>query len=83
MAERVVLELKEKLGGLAALTDNHGYLDSPSQSSQWSELAEALIGLGFADERVRNVIRLLRSDGHDDLPLDQLLKKALQKIHSC
>lgn len=83
MAERIILELKDKL---AAQVTVHEWTSGASDTdlSLWKDLTEALVGLGFSDQKIRNVITLLRSEHIDEpLGLNQLLKLALQKIKSC
>lgn len=82
MAERIILELGEKLSDQVGLTELPG--GGGKRSSVWGDLTHALSGLGFADTRIRNVVRLLQSECASEVPaLDELIKMALQKINSC
>ena len=81
MAERIVLELSEKLGGLVGLELGSAHT---VVGSIWGDLVDALTGLGFPEPKIKNVIRLLQSEYVDNQPpLDQLVKTALQKINAC
>ncbi len=83
MAERMILELKDKLAG-AVKTHEWGAVGGEADGVVWRELTEALSGLGFPDSSVRNVITLLRQELSGQTPaLDRLLKRALQKIKNC
>lgn len=83
MAERMVLELKDKLGGVVK-THEWAQAGSSEDTATWRELNEALAGLGFSDQQIRNVIRLLRKELKGETPdINQLLKLALQKIRNC
>ncbi len=82
MADRMVLELKDKLAAFVKTFEWAG--QDVGQTSVWRDLGEALTGLGFSDQKIRNVITLLRKEnGGADLQINQLLKQALQKIKNC
>lgn len=76
MAERIILELKSKLGSIPMSSE-------PAGGSVWRELADALIGLGFPDTKIRAVIKLLQENEDPGTGLNHLLKTALQKINQC
>ena len=83
MAERMVLELKDKLGSVVK-THEWAQAGGSEDAGTWRELTEALTGLGFSDQQIRNVIRLLRKELKGETPdINQLLKSALQKIRNC
>jgi len=83
MAERIILELKDKLAG-AVKSHQWNLAAGGADAALWRELTEALGGLGFTDHSVRNVITLLRQElAGQTPPLNQLLKLALQKIKNC
>ena len=83
VADRLILELKDKLGQVLDL-----YEVSPSQTpaevSIWRDLTNALAGLGFADIKIRNVIKLARQNyAGQSVDLNVVLKFALKKIKDC
>ncbi len=84
MAERILLELREKIGGLAVLGSTMNSIPGSPSTSVWGDLIDAMLGLGFPEQRVKNVVRLLQTEhASEPLSLDQLVKTALQKINSC
>ena len=84
MADRMVLELKDKLGAVVKMAEWKELAGGSGDLTVWRELTDALSGLGFADQQIRNVIRLLRKELEDKAPeLNELLKLALQKIRNC
>ena len=83
MAERMILELKDKLAGLLKEAD-WATTTGGESLAVWRDLTEALTGLGFSDHKSRNVIKLLKSESDGQSPdINQLLKLALQKIKDC
>ena len=84
MADRMVLELKDKLGSLVKEYQWSEVAGGGENMAVWTDLNDALAGLGFSDQKIRNVIKLLRKDADGETPqIDQLLKSALQKIKNC
>jgi len=83
MAERLVVELKDKLAGLVK---EAGWSETTggAEIAVWRDLSDALAGLGFPEQKVRNVIHLIKPDFEGkSLEINQLLKLALQKIKNC
>lgn len=80
MAERMILELKDKLAGMLKTADWTISADG-AHLAVWQDLAEALGGLGFSDTDIQNVITLLKPEFDGAKPqINELLKLALQKI---
>jgi holliday junction DNA helicase RuvA len=67
VAARVVLDLKDRLGGVVEL---------PS-AGPMAEVREALLGLGLSPQEVRDAMTGL--DGAD-APVEELLRRALQRV---
>jgi Holliday junction DNA helicase RuvA len=67
VAARVVLDLKDRLGGVVEL---------PS-AGPIAEVREALLGLGLSSQEVREAMTDL--DG-GDAPVEELLRRALQRV---
>lgn len=82
MAERIVLELKDKVVGLFEMggESNQGSSVPISTTSGVSEqIVEALIGLGFTERGVRSVVESLVADQPDTDP-SSLLRAALRTL---
>ncbi len=67
VAARIVLDLKERLGGV---------VDLPS-SGAIAEVREALVAMGLSNEEVRDATGDLEADGQ---PVEVLLRRALQRV---
>jgi holliday junction DNA helicase RuvA len=67
VAARIVLDVKEKLGG---------EVDLPAESPL-AEVREALVGMGLSVQEVQDALAGL--DGHDG-PVEELLRGALQHV---
>lgn len=82
MAERIVLELKDKMEGLAAVPADGAaaVAAAPADSSYASEqVVEALIGLGFTEKAARPVVETLSAET-PDAPTSALLRAALTQL---
>ncbi|MFQ5603311.1 MAG: Holliday junction branch migration protein RuvA [bacterium] len=77
-AQRMVMELKEKLGDVARATDWTSSVIADEQTKdKISEAVLALISLGFNKSQAQNVLLpIIKAD--NSLPLDEIIKKALQ-----
>lgn len=67
VAARIVLDLKEKLGG---------GVDLPG-AGPVAEIREALLGMGLSAQEVQDALAGLEPDGE---PVETLLRKALQRV---
>jgi Holliday junction resolvasome RuvABC DNA-binding subunit len=67
VAARMVLDLKEKLGGEVDLP-----VDSPL-----AEVREALVGMGLSIQEVQDAMSVLNGD---QAPVEVLLRRALQQV---
>lgn len=70
VAARIVLDLKEKLGAGVELPEAGGPL---------TEVRDALSGMGLSPQEVREAVSGL---GGDDGPVEELLRRALQRVGS-
>lgn len=70
VAARVVLDLKEKFGG---------EVEVPEAGGPLAEVRDALAGMGLSSQEVRDAMAGLEADG---LPVEELLRRALQKVGS-
>lgn len=81
MADRMVLELKDKL---SEFVKEFELSSTATDNAVWRDLSDALTGLGFQDSSIRAVVRLLRTEHSGSAPdINTLLKSALQKIKNC
>ena len=84
MANRMILELKDKLAALVVTGQLVTSAEQSADLATWHDLGDALSGLGFSDQKIRNVIKLLRTEFGEQTPqINELLKVALQKIKNC
>jgi Holliday junction DNA helicase RuvA len=67
MAQRVVLDLKDRLGGDAELA-----------SGPLADVREALLALGLSAQEARDAMATLQGNG--DRPVDELLREALRNV---
>lgn len=67
-AQRLIVDLKGKIGGLKELE---------FEAEQDQDLLEALKGLGFSNEEIKKSIKGIKKD----LPLEDKLRQALKKSH--
>ncbi|MGD9129837.1 MAG: Holliday junction branch migration protein RuvA [Candidatus Woesebacteria bacterium] len=70
LAQKIIIELRGKLGGLKEL-------DLTPLSSQEMEVSEALQNLGFEEEHITLVIKEIDCD---KLSLEEIIKLAIQKL---
>ena len=83
VADRLILELKDKLGQVLDLYQP-ALEGSKEAYSVWQDLSAALSGLGFPETKVRNVIKLARQNyAGQTADINILLKFALKKIKDC
>lgn len=75
-AERIVLELKDKIKKLAPMTD----VRLGSGEVLWDDLSSALLNLGYKKAQVDKAIEKTRAQNLSELSLSQLLKEALKNI---
>lgn len=70
-AERMILELKEKLGAAAEV--------APRSGSKVAEVREALIGLGYTPAEAREALEAI-SASTSEAPVEELVKAALREL---
>ncbi len=83
-AQRMILDLKDKLDGIGALGMATGLFAEPvveeGQGSYWSEAREALKALGYTDAELDKVWSKMKKDARPDDSADILMKRALQLL---
>ncbi|WP_239615221.1 Holliday junction branch migration protein RuvA [Cohnella mopanensis] len=85
-AQRMILDLKDKLGTLdsrwavASMIDLEEPVTSDSSSSAWAAAREALTGLGYRDAELDKAWLTLKDKVTGEESPDVLIKKALQQL---
>lgn len=87
-AQRIVLDLKDKLDGLSSAVPEMG-AHEPVQSdtiadgnvSIWSEAKQALDALGYQDHEAEKALQQIRNKVSDQDGVDQIIKQALQALY--
>lgn len=79
-AERLILELRDKVAGVSPTAAGPGQTSGVNRGRLRSEVAEALVGLGFsAKQAEQSVEAVLASDG-SDVDTSSVLRKALATL---
>ncbi len=77
-AERLIIEMRDRLSALSDKTDNHPITTAmPANAS--SEAAHALISLGFSDTDAK---RMIAKVANEDLNSEEIIRLALQAVNS-
>ncbi|BFH12449.1 Holliday junction branch migration protein RuvA [Paenibacillus melissococcoides] len=85
-AQRIVLDLKDKLDGMGwdidpgALFAEVQTIEGDREDGAWDEAREALKALGYKDVELERVWNDLQHRVHADESVDSLMKKALQLL---
>ncbi|WP_430110306.1 Holliday junction branch migration protein RuvA [Paenibacillus sp. B1-33] len=86
-AQRIVLDLKDKLDGIGLDIHPNSLFtrvtvadEDSSDGSAWSEAREALKALGYTEAELDRVWKDLQHRIHADESVDSLMKKALQAL---
>jgi holliday junction DNA helicase RuvA len=77
-AERLVLELKDKIRKLDIAQPATSSSSSQAPAGLLDDVASALVNLGYKEAQVRNVLDGL--DATTDLPMETVLKQALKQL---
>lgn len=85
-AERLVVELKDKVGGLGAATSAPARLEQGGLANVADGEVEDAIGalctLGFKEASARKAVQQLADKSEDKLSAESLIRMALQKLNS-
>ncbi len=80
-AERLALELKDKMRTVLHDTAQVGAGDAPlSQSPTTEDVVSALVNLGYKTPQAREAIRKVLASSDDDQPIEDLIKAALKVL---
>ncbi|GAB6990932.1 Holliday junction branch migration protein RuvA [Paenibacillus pini] len=85
-AQRMVLDLKDKLDGLGNVTIASGLFAVPEpvqgDGSAWSEAREGLQALGYTDAELDHVWQKIKEDTAFGETVDVLMKRALKQLYA-
>ena len=79
-AERVVLELQDKMAALDLSTAGHNQLVVAEDEQVTRDVVSALLNLGYRQNEAEKAVRAARAKQDDSLTLEALLKDALQAL---
>ena len=79
-AQRLIVDLKEKLDQTYAGSDVEVDARTPSKQSLVEEAVLALVSLGYQHQAARKAITAILKDGDGDVGLEDLIKQALRKL---
>ncbi|MFB9902938.1 Holliday junction branch migration protein RuvA [Allokutzneria oryzae] len=77
-AERLIIELRDKVGALTPAADTTA--PAPAAGQSRSQVAEALAGLGFTAKQADQAVESVIADGGADLDTPALLRRALATL---
>lgn len=80
-AERLVLELRDKLGALAGSSDDSGIGHQRMDGEPWREqVREALVGLGWTVRQADDALDRVASQAADGASVSAMLRSALREL---
>ena len=79
-AKRIIVELKEKF--ISIDSDNLGIAEEKQFSSQFQDVLNALLSLGYKDKHAKQVCKELEKEGLMEGKLESIIKLALGKLMS-
>jgi len=79
-AERVVLELQEKMAALGLSASGQSSLLVSADEQVMRDVISALLNLGYRQQEAEKAVRAARAKQNDSLTLEALLKDALQEL---
>lgn len=86
-AQRMILDLRDKLDGLSAVSMQTGLFavaaeaDAKSAALPWEEARDALKALGYTEAELDRVWLTMKKEGTDTGTVDVLMKKALGLLY--
>ncbi len=84
-AQRMILDLKDKLDGLGTASMQTGLFALPVEEDEdllpWQEARDALKALGYTEGELDSVWLDMKKEGADIGPVDVLMKKALKLLY--
>lgn len=80
VAERLILELREKVGGVAGLDPGVVSEAADGETDDLSDVHEALVGLGYPAAQAREAVRAAVGEG--EAGTEELLRRSLRLLSS-
>ncbi|MBT2288882.1 Holliday junction branch migration protein RuvA [Paenibacillus albidus] len=83
-AQRMILDLKDKLDGLSLASMQTGLFAVPQEEVNvlpWQEARDGLKALGYTETELDRVWLTLKKDGEENGTVDVLMKKALKLLY--
>ncbi|KAA9007737.1 Holliday junction branch migration protein RuvA [Paenibacillus spiritus] len=83
-AQRMILDLKDKLDGLSGITMQTGLFAAEPEAGNaepWQEAKDGLRALGYTESELDRVWLTLKKSGEDAGSVDVLMKKALKLLY--
>ncbi|GGF94636.1 Holliday junction ATP-dependent DNA helicase RuvA [Paenibacillus albidus] len=83
-AQRMILDLKDKLDGLSLASMQTGLFAVPQEEANvlpWQEARDGLKALGYTETELDRVWLTLKKDGEENGTVDVLMKKALKLLY--
>jgi Holliday junction DNA helicase RuvA len=77
-AQRLIVELKEKLGKVDLEIEKEAELKERIGAPIEEEAISALVSLGYNKFDARKAVQRVNSEGEESLPIEELIKKALK-----
>lgn len=85
-AQRMILDLKDKLDGLSSVPIQTGLFAIPEAADEgelpWREARDGLKALGYTETELDRVWLNLKQEGEDFGSVDVLMKKALKRLYA-
>jgi Holliday junction DNA helicase RuvA len=79
-AQRIILDLKDKMGKLADFTEAPVFWTKDSSMGIIREAIEGLVGLGYNAKDIEGVVRSTAKELEDSLTVESLLSDVLRKL---
>ena len=77
MAQRVILELKDKMGNLEQESGFEGFSSAPAAAGKTSEASAALASLGYSQSEIAAAMRGIDVE---NLPVEEIVRRALRAM---
>ncbi|CQR57716.1 Holliday junction branch migration protein RuvA [Paenibacillus sonchi] len=87
-AQRMILDLRDKLDGLSAVSMQTGLFavaaeaQAAAEALPWEEARDGLRALGYTEAELDRVWLTMKKEGADSGPVDVLMKKALGLLYT-
>ncbi len=80
-AQRMIVDLKDKLGELPGGDGDDAFVDAAAEVVERDDVVDALVALGYPRPAAREAVRTARAAGGDpEEPVESILRHALQRL---